>query len=210
MPAKSASPQTPKTLVDDLLSQLDEEKIQEMIDTPIEEACNEFPFNLVESMTHGAFLQIIGEFVSHIYSRVPIPWPFPSNDARAEAIMLLERYDERTSANGYEAAYLNAFNQSQGAIALVLRHMADAIKTSQRSKYIHYLFSSHIALREWRIKVEIATYLQEHWQEYLPQQILDCPPEVLANDLPDFIQTYLYAETMISNTASGASNFMKS
>lgn len=193
--------------IERILGLLDEELMRSEIDERIEKAAAQFEFDHEVPVTHQFFTRIISAFVQHIYEHgLRLPRLLSASQALTEAVAVLERGYRNPHAMGYDAAYLDAVNPEQNGVVVVLAGMTEAIKETERKKYVRWVFRSCIDQSDWNMKCQMAEFLLEHIGPFLPPEILRYDPAQLAEDLPELIVTHLRTDRVLGQLLSGSAN----
>lgn len=169
-----------------ILAALDESLIKRKIDGPVERAAEKFSYQRKSSLNYKQIHKILSEFVNHIYT-IGLKSNWIISDPLAETLLLLDRFYQGTTSDGYTGAMIDAADSKIGGIDMVLTRLKEIIKTFERQKYIKGLFTSSIDNSHWHLKCRIVQILFEKYRSTLPPDILRCPPEQMANDIPSLL-----------------------
>lgn len=182
---------------------LDEERIQKQIDEPIEQAVKQFQFHSETPPTRQEFHRILGDFVRRLYEfGLPLRQTLSASQALNEAVAILQHGYVSQSAQGYEAALLDCKYPHQNGIEFVLRQMAEAVKAGERQKYFNWIFARYIDTLDWQMKCRIAEMLLQRGKDFLPPELLHCPPAQFADHCRALFQFYLKTETLYRQIAT--------
>jgi len=181
-----------------ILALLDETRVRNEIDEPIDAAAATFPFEEVQPVSHRRFHQIIGGFVQHVYRHgLQPPQKLSSAQASAEAIALLEAGYSGAQGRGYDAALLDAINPRHNGISLVLAQLAEIMKNNERRKYGLWVFAASLGPLEWSDRCRVAELLLERLQPFLTPQLQRCVAAQLADEIPALIATHLTSDALL-------------
>jgi hypothetical protein len=189
----------PDIILDEIFELIDESYMQQTIDKPIEEAAASFKFDDTAPVTHLAFIQITSKFVKHIYEHgAVIRQQLSTLQACTEMTAILEKGYQNPSDSGYYAAYLDSISQKINSLEFVLAKVAEFITMMTRARHIRWVFTSRIDPYDWSAKCRIVRILFKRWGNCLPPNILECPPDQLANFLPELINLIISTENTVN------------
>ena len=124
---------------------LDERRIAQQIDAPINKALDEFNCPEDDDYSQERFTETTARFVAHVYeSALPGGRKPTVSQARDEAAILLSQAYEGTHAGGYPGAILDAADASGPGIKLILARMTESIKKRAAASYVHPLGKSQL------------------------------------------------------------------
>ena len=174
------------TTIKTILVALDESLIHGKIDEPVEKAAETFRYQQKSSLDYQLIHRILSDFVNHIYTTgLQSDWII--SDSLAETLLILDRFYQGTSFNGYAGAMIDAANNKSGGIDGVLLRLKEIIKTTERQKFIKAVFTSAIDHGDWPLKCQIVQSLLEKYQPILPPELLGCSPEQIVDEIPSFL-----------------------
>ena len=175
------------SILDAVLSLLDEQRLKESIDLPIERALATFDWSIQagDSSMEQEFLRTVAEFSTHMYKQgLPLPQTLSPAQATGEAIELLERTRAGLGGIGYDDALLDFIYRGKEGLEMVLAEMTATLKAMERQKYFRWIMASYLDHLEWKTKCSVVKALLARWCVFLPQGVADCPGEQVV---------YLYA-----------------
>jgi len=193
MKCSRSVPQADNTL-ERILALLDEARVRNEIDEPIDAAVAAFE----SSASRRRFHQVISGFVQHIYRHGVEPHQeLSSTQASAEAIALLERGYSGAQARGYDAALLDAVNPRHNGIEVILAQLAEIIKDNERRQYTHWVFASCLGRLAWSERCRVAGLLLDRLRPYLTPQLQRCVAAQVVDELPVLITTHLSSDALL-------------
>jgi len=192
-----------ENLICKVLDLLNEARMQQEIDVPLDMARRSFRLKELGPASHSTFNRLIAGFVQHVYRKgLRLPRHFSDQEALGDAIFLLDKYYQSEHIKGYEAALIDFKGGGREGFELVLSQLTESIKTVERGKYIQWVFTTNIDHLDWRLRCLIVeAYIKRH-KEILPQHILDIDPARFAENLPDLIITHLAVDDQVAQTFS--------
>ena len=177
---------------------LDETRVRNAIDEPIDAAATAFLFQEESPVSHRRFHQVIGDFVQHVYRQGIEPrQELSSAQASAEAIAILEEGYLGAQAHGYDAALLDAVNPKHDGIEVVLAQLAEIIKDNARRKYTHWAFVISLGSLAWSDRCRVTELLLDRLQPFLPPQLQCCVAAQLVDEIPALIATHLTCDALL-------------
>ena len=178
---------------------LDNDTIQRKIELPLIEAAATFKLKSTQDFSCKEFIKTAGKFIQHIYQNgMGTPQELSCHQAEAEAIHILEMHYQNSYSKGYYAAVLDSQDPGLDGLKCVLDQIANIIIQSRRNDYVHWVFTTHIQSLDWRTKYKIVKIFQTLWSSILPTNIKDCPPEMLADNIPKLIDAFIAADNAIT------------
>ena len=188
-------------IIDTITELLDEHRLAQEIDHPIEEALATFQYEAENSPTKDQFHNIVARFIQTVYAH-NLGKP-PLSDHLSHAIAVLENQYQGLYARGYAAARIEANNARQGGMDAVLQRLAESIKASERAKYVRAVLVRYLNPADWETRCEIARVLLEYCRPFLPEEMLNCVPAQFADDIPLLVNIYLNNKN-VTRQISGA------
>jgi hypothetical protein len=187
-------------ILENILDTLSEDKMQEIIDDPIDQAVNSFSYPLETVNNHREFNRTMGAFVLHLYKHgLRASRNLTDPEAREEAIWFLEQNYSEEKTKGYDGALLNALSDNPSGISGVLGKIAQAFKDRERNNYSFWVLTSNIDPSDWQLRIQLT-------QEYLQQYGWQLPPEVqtyqisqIANHLEDLLLVHVSTKPAFSS-----------
>jgi hypothetical protein len=176
-------------ILDEVLHYLDETYLQQTIDIPIKMIVAEFDPNRDTEITFQSFLNTIGAFVKKVYQlKIFCNQNLSDEQSQTEAVALLDRFYENTNNDGLMSAFLDTLDTELDGNDFILSRLANILIILARERYIKWIFASKIDSLDWSTKCNIARNIIIQNHRYLPADIIDCPPGILAGQLPDLLQ----------------------
>jgi hypothetical protein len=165
-------------IIDLMTALLDENRLSQEIDEPIDAAVSKFPPEEESEFSSDRFHQAISKFVQAIYENaLRYSRRLSASDAHDEAISLLESGYHGTFADGYDGAIRDASDPTHPGISLVLLRMAETIKARQRQAYRQWVISRYMNPADWCTQCAIADILINRYANWLPAEVRDGPPD---------------------------------
>ncbi len=181
-----------ETILDQVAGLLDEQRLEQQIDEPIDRALETFSAVEHDPYSHQLFIETTARFVQRVYEQSFSPSrKLTTLHARDEAIALLERAYRGTHASGYHGAVLDAADPSGPGLELVVARIAEALKSERRQMHMRWVESRYIDSADWPTKCAMASILIERCRVNLPPELHSCPPEQLAEDVFDLLALQL-------------------
>ncbi len=188
----SREDRTPVEIIDAMVGLLDDQRISNEIDAPIEEAARAFRWETEQCGSHCEFNRLIAGFVGHIYQTgLRLPRRLSKAEALAEAVFLLKKGYPDAHGDGYDEALLDASDVRLKGAERILSALVESIKAIERKKYMERVFLEHIDPLDWHFKVDVAALYQKRNEPFLPDELLNLSPYRLANYLLDFMKSCL-------------------
>ncbi len=192
----------PESILDGLLEALRDDRIRREIEAPIDTAAASFGMQKKNARTAKEFIELTGEFVAHLYKYgLPLRLEMSPDQARAEAIYLLERGYQSSGGRGYDAALLDAVSEPEGNPGAVLKSLAEIVKGIERGKYVRWILIRHVDPLDWRLKYDLVELTLGRMKQFLPPELCGSPAARFADLYGDLIlsvarsQNYLDAVT---------------
>jgi len=169
---------------------LDEGLIASLLDDPVDEVLEEFLSMGSHVYSHESFHRTLAAFLHRLHDRVlHCGCQVTPAQAHEEAVAILERTYRGADGGGCDAAAADAADPGGPGIPLVLASLAEAVKALERSKYRAWVFGRHVDTADWPTKCAMARLLLGGWQDELPSNLRQFPPEFWADDIPKLLRT---------------------
>ena len=186
--------------VSDLLS---EDALQQSCDEPVNAAASSFKRPESDRPTYEFFLDTIGSFISNVYAHGWNPRQVLSPDqAKAEAISLLQQYYQGQSAFGFEAAQLDALDPTFNGMEFVIAQITQILVTKTRKKHIRWILHTRLNSLDWSKRRLIAAELLRRWQTMAPDNMGRANSAQMADHCADLIMAQLSADAQVSDLIS--------
>lgn len=193
-------------VLDAILAELDEQRLQRRIDEPIATVLQHFIDALEGSVDCRDGDEILIDLVGHVYQEgLRITWN-PAN-LDAVTVTLLEDHYEGLRSNGYFAALLDATNLEMGGMVMVLTQLAEIIRSRERQEHTEAVFTRLIDPSDWYLRRGIVEVLLRRYHPFLPPMALECAPAQLVEEIPALILSVVGSSTTAEGlTASHPKN----
>jgi len=175
--------------IDRILTEIDESRLKQLFDDPIDAVLEEFHYKWDDSIDHHQFNQIVAEFVEQVYTGA-LKKVLEGPTVQSVAIELLDNHYQGLYATGYTAALMDVNDRDNGGIHVVLAGLAEAIKMIHRQAYIRRVFSYHIGINNWTLQHKITEVLLERYRPYLSESLKNVHPAQIVSQIPALIQNY--------------------
>lgn len=183
---------------------LDERRIAQRIDAPIDKALDEFDCPEDDGYSHPRFIETAARFVAHLYETALPGSRRPTvSQARDEAVALLSRAYRGTHGDGLQGAIVDSADASGPGTKMVLARMAELIKNGRRQIHARWVESWFIDSADWPTKCAMASILLEHSREYLLPELRVCQPEQWAGDVYDLLELLLETDSRLKPILAG-------
>ncbi|MHC4165381.1 MAG: hypothetical protein ACYSWQ_00285 [Planctomycetota bacterium] len=170
-------------VLDSIFRQLNEDRIRQLIDGPIDAVLDDFTSSLQQSGQNRTPSDVFSEFVRCVYADgLGAKWHIVN--AEATSLSLLEDHYQGLWSDGYCAAALDATNSSLAGLDFVLAQLSEIIKTKERQEYVQAVFARQIDPCDWYLRCEIAEVLLDRYGPLLSPALLECPPSQLVDEIP--------------------------
>ena len=190
--------------VSDLLS---EDALQQFYDDPIHAAASSFKWPEKDQMPYVFFLNTIGSFIGHVYAHGWSPRQVLTPDqAKAEAINLLQRSYQGQSSSGFEAAQLDALDPTFNGMEFVVNQLTQILVTKARKKHIRWILHTRLNSLDWSNRRLIAAELLRRWQIMAPDSMTKADSAQMADHCADLIMAQLSADAQVSDFISDNRN----
>ncbi len=165
---------------------LQEERIVQEIDYPIDEATAYFMNHDKSPATKNNLLEMAGGFLQFLYAYGIRPHQQLSKDqACCEVFHLLDHHYQGMAGSGYVAAILD---WRQSGKELVLPQIAEILKSEMRSKYVHWVYARYLIPLDIPTQSQMAEFLFQQYRSFLPEEMLRSSPIQWISYLPSLIQ----------------------
>ncbi len=191
-------------IVEQIAALLDETRVAQLIDGPIDAAVGTFSCRVERPDSHRQFHDVVSEFVLHVHKNsTACLQELTKPQARDEAVALLEQAYEGTHADGYHAALLDANDTSQAGMHVVLSRLADIIKARRRHSHRRGVFARCIDPNDWHTTCDIAAILLGRCRVLLPAEHCPQSPEQFVDHIPELFNAVLSVDQLEQQARSG-------
>ena len=189
---------SPQRVLDDLRDLLNEERISNEIAYPIDRVVATFQMKVMLPITHLKFNGIISAFVRDLYKRgLRLSMDLTREKAFIEAVSLFEKHYRNQGATGYDGALYDATGANAEGLNLVLVRLAEAIKSSEREKYVKWVFAGRFSHLDWNLKIRIVSFFLKQNEAILPKELRNTDPGRFVDDFQDLFTSSMSDENII-------------
>ena len=189
-------------ILDRLIERLNEDRLREVIDEPLERAASTFAARLARPLTQEVFLRTLGEFAAHVYETgLGISQRLSADQARAEAVHLLDTHYQNEHAKGYYAALVDAMDPCQDGVCLVLASLKGIIRVKERQNYVNAAIAGAVDPLDWPAQCALTERLLERFRDSWPAALQQMAPSRLAGEWPALLFVQLDAAVMLQDIA---------
>ncbi len=168
-------------VLDEIADLLDEARLVERIDEPINQAARAFECPDGPGLSHRQFLDCAAEFIQYLYAKAfPGGRQLSRSEARDEAVALLETASGDAASSGYPVALFDATDPRGPGLPMVLLNLAELVKARHRNMYVNWVAATVIGSMDWQLKCDVTAVILERQGPYLPAYVQDRPAEQLA------------------------------
>ncbi len=197
----SESDRIARTLMIEIQELTDPDRLRRLIDEPIEAAAALFEFDRERSVDHQYFLQVVSDFVTHLYrTALPIRLGLTSDQALGEAVDILEK--AHPGGDGYHAAYLEASEPNTAGLTQIIRQMTISFIDGCRQRYLVWVWAARLETADWPLRRRIAQIVLEQWGDVLPPRLAARSPDQLAAHLPALLGLVTRSDRIIQDFLS--------
>ena len=196
-----------RQIVDRLTELLDDGLMARRIDGPIDAAVEAFELNDDRGYSQQWFGRAAAGFLRHLYERASsLGRKLSPSQARDEVVALLEESYRGVCSDGYDGALLDAVDPSLPGLGPVLARLAESVKDRQRARYVQWVFARHLTGVDWATRCAMAAILVQRCRPWLPPVVLRCPPEQLADKVPQLVEKYMSIRSRLQQVPAHLSN----
>lgn len=194
-------------VIDCLCTELHEDSIAKVVDTPIDYAIARYQYPTQPTLSYSGFVKETARFFQYLYAHgMTIKQEISLSQAQTEAIAYLQTY-QSLHGNGLDAAWIETMMHYEGNIESVLVQLAETIKSRQRESYIQWKCNTVLSRLNWQDKCGFAEHLLDELKDVLSPTILSCEAEQLVDQIPTLIQIHLNSSSHIEKILTQAKNF---
>ena len=194
-------------IIDEIIELIREDQVRELCEEPITQALMEFEYDPEVEVDHPRFLKTMGRFIQHVQARTVHPRQRLSPEqAKAEAIRLLQSDYQGNSGSGLEGAYLDAIDPAYDGLGFVLKRMAEALSTKARENHLRWVFDSRLNTLSWSSRRAVANELLRRWERSSPGTAPAMDPAQAADHCPGLLTALVSAETQVAEIFSPQRN----
>jgi len=182
-------------LLDRVAAALNPDLLAQKVVGQIELAMGSFEVAQACASTQGQFLEIIGDFVRHLY------WQgggtavrMSATQAQARALQLLEEQYEGVLASGYAGAYLDATRPEGPGLGAVLATLAGLIAKELMRQWTTCGLVRLISPTDWATQRRVVEQLMFSLGPSLPSHLAERPVESLVSAYRELLAVFLQSE----------------
>jgi hypothetical protein len=203
MTSLSESAQKASEILEQIIEDLDEERLKVKIDEPVDKALDAVRGSFPEERSLRNFHGVISHFVRSVYEQgLQLSRQLSPAQALSEAIATVQQGYGGIHCDGYEEALLDAMNPEMDGFEYVVTRMAEIIKERKRAEYTRWIFWRRIGSCDWKIRCEIAELLVNRSASFLPPDLSRCTPAQLADQIPSLIGIEILADLALRKMLS--------
>jgi len=169
-----------------------EEHMQKAIDAPLQAAAATFDVRgkCTSSVSHLGFADAAADFVSLLYQNgLSCPIYLDREQARAEAVFILDHTYRGEYADGFEGALMDVRSKGDAGLEAVLSHIFGVISSTLRDRHIKAVMTTRVQFLPWEKRQSLAAFLLEHCNWDNPH-LRQCAPWQLADLCPEMVMNY--------------------
>jgi hypothetical protein len=186
-----------------ILKTLINSEIPDQISQKIDSAYEAFEKTQITIRSHRDFNECIAAIVWHIYlNGLLLPKNLGKDAGLGEAIGILEHHYDNQNATGYDAAYLDAVEDTGKGIEFVLQKIAEIIKAMEIAQWQNSVFFSTIDPLDKNRHLEIVRVLLEKYGTRFPENIRFANPVRFIGLYREIIESVVSSEKLIRQIAS--------
>ena len=181
-----------------LLNLLDDTRLKQAIDEPIDAAVAQFVLPEASSLSPARFNDLVTGFMQHIYTNgVRFSRKLSSAEAFSEAFHILNSLYGGQPALGYDIAAALAEQAGSEAARDILASVAGAVKQRERALLRHWAYTTEVHSLSWEAKCELARACLEHSAGCIRKSLTAADSAELAEDVVDLVELHLAANQAV-------------
>lgn len=194
-------------IIDGIIDLINEERVQELCEEPISQVLAEFEYDPEIKVDHPHFLETVGKFIHHIHASAMHPRQRLNPDqAKAEAIRLLQTDYQGNAGSGLAGAYLDAIDPAYDGLGFVLKQIAAVLIDRARQNHLRWVFSSRLNALRWSTRRAVAAELLRRWDQSSPGTAPNVKPAQAAGHCAGLLTALVSAENQVSEIFSSQRN----
>ena len=194
-------------IIDGIIELIKEDQVRKLCEEPITQALMEFEYDPEVEVDHPRFLETVGRFIQHVHARAMYPRQRLSPEqAKAEAIRLLQSDYQGNAGSGLEGAYLDAIDPAYDGLRFVLKRMAAALSTKARENHLRWVFGSRLNTLSWSTRRAVAKELLRRWERSSPGTAPAVDPAQAADNCAGLLTALASAENQVAEIFSPQRN----
>ena len=181
--------------LDQILHELDVQRLTLDVEERVHRAALAFEHDALVNLTNNAFLQFVGDFVSHLFwdGRVQ-PVALSRHEGMARAIQLLDAHYEGKLAPGYAGAYMDATCDEGPGIIDVLTELEVIIAQQEIGYVLAGRLLQLLSPGDWHGQLEVAQQIMKRMEALLPTHLAERPVASLIPAIRELLDMYMSAE----------------
>jgi len=170
---------------------ISEDTLARKFGVPIDSARASYVLGTSTVESYDQFLETLLGFYVHLqrYLAPDTIGLVDTNAVRAETVALLERTFH--GKGGWETAFAQSKDGTQGGMRSVLDAMTQRFKTEKQTAYVQRVFKEAVNPLEWNQRVEFVRSAMKCLAPFLPPEIAGNPPERFARDYEMIARIYV-------------------
>ncbi len=175
--------QATPSLLEQILTELDENHLATLYDEPIQKCCLTYIQTHEEPTDFTTFNQSLTDFIILVFNEaLPLKINLTQEQSFGKAKRLL---DHHYPGGGYERAYLDATLPHGASFTTVLNTLAQAARLEERTKHLAWVFEKHAY--SWPLRNSLAAEVMDHYPPLLAPQFRNSPRWLFTNDIPQLV-----------------------
>ena len=178
--------------LDRFLEHIEPIQLSQKFDEPIDLASEDFIFPEMPCKSIAEFLTMLAEFVRNVHKAASSGLEtLSTQEAKAEALFILDSAYENSSARGLFAAFLDHSNSEFDGLSAVRHTITLEYKSRVKARYSQWLISGLIDPLDWESRVELAELLLRTLSAYVEDNAWVKNAERMAHEIPTLLSLLL-------------------
>lgn len=183
------------SLVSDLVSALDPDRLTGQVMRPIQSAMETFSCSKAEPLRPDRFLEIVGRFLCHLYRQGRhVPMQLSEPEGKAIALELLETHYEGSMASGYGGAVLDATRPEGLGLDAVLTELAQIVARREIVRRSLAVLVCLVNPADWAAQRMLVQELVSCLGPSLPAHLADRPLDSLVSAYGELLRLFLQTQ----------------
>lgn len=183
--------------LEQILTELDENHLATLYDEPIQRCCLTFLQSRPEPTDFTTFNQSLTDFIVLVFDEA---LPFKINLSPEQAFGKAKRVlDHHYPGGGYERAYLDATLPHGPGHTTVLKVLAEALISEQRTHHITWTLAKNTT--NWNTRLALTHEILQQHPHLLPPELNTQPAWILVDQVPDLLGTIATTRSVLSGLA---------
>ena len=184
--------------LDQIVHALDLQGLALEVEGRMRRAATEFEYIETPLSSHAAFLNLVGDFVRHLFWNGRMtPVRLSLNDGRARAVGLLDAHYEGVLAPGYAGAFLDATHPAGPGPAALLAELEAIIAQGEVGHRLTGRLLQLLNPADWVGNRDLVKGLVNRMGALLPDHLTGQPIESLVPACRELLELYLNSEGFI-------------